>query len=655
MLRSHELVEDEGDLLGGVAVAEGLRLRPGGIELLDRIEDVLRVGPDDGVPTVLDGLDPLRLVAQGDARDAEEVRLLLHAAAVRDDLPRAHQEGDEIQVVDGLDRFHLGPQRLPEAERLQVLARARVDREHHGPAGLDQRLHDPLEGFAVVDAGGPMQRDEEILAFLYPEPLEDVPRASRLGTLEGDIIHHVPDQVHSAADPLFGEVIDRGLRGAEEEGGEVVRDDSINLLGHRPIERSQSGLDVSEGPPHLRRDERAGERGVRVSIHQDEVRLLPLEDVFETAHHLRSLPGMTAGSDSEAVVRACFRTMIFLLDCPSNPLRERGRGLLFSNSRITLKPLCAGVPSERSVRVAVIGLGYVGLPLAAAVAATGANVIGIDIDAEKVKAVNAGQSPLRGQEPGLADLVREQVAKGRLRASLDPKEASGVDAVALCVETPVDPTTHDPSYKALKAALAGLAPLLKRGALVSIESTLAPGTMEGVVRPALERGSKRTVGRDLYLVHCPERLTTGKLLHHLTELPRVLGANDEASMRKGVAFYERFVKAEIHATDWTTAEVVKTAENAYWDVQIAFANEVALISEELGVDAFRVRDLVNTCPYRMMLSPGAGVGGHCIPKDPWLLVSPAVQSKPELIPTAREVNDFMPRRMARIVEEALAA
>src|SRR5437867_10479833 len=102
-------------------------------------------------------------------------------------------------------------------------------------------------------------------------------------------------------------------------------------------------------------------------------------------------------------------------------------------------------------------------------------------------------------------------------------------------------------------------------------------------------------------------------------------------------------------------QVVKTAENAYWDVQIAFANEVALISEELGVDAYRVRDLVNTCPYRMMLIPGAGVGGHCIPKDSWLLVSPAVQSKPELIPTAREVNDFMPRRMARIVEEALAA
>src|SRR2546430_2542460 len=230
----------------------------------------------------------------------------------------------------------------------------------------------------------------------------------------------------------------------------------------------------------------------------------------------------------------------------------------FSNSRIGLKPLCAAVPSERSVRVAVIGLGYVGLPLAAAVASTGANVIGIDIDLEKVKVVNTGQSPLQGQEPGLGELLKEQVSKGHLRASLEASAVSGADVVAVCVETPIDPTTHDPSYKALKAALAEIAPVLKRGALVSIESTLAPGTMEGVVRPALERGSKRTVGRDLYLVHCPERLTTGKLLHHLTELP-------------------------------------------------------------------------------------------------WLLVSPAVQSKPELIPTAREVNDFMPRRMARIVEEALAA
>jgi UDP-N-acetyl-D-mannosaminuronic acid dehydrogenase len=308
-----------------------------------------------------------------------------------------------------------------------------------------------------------------------------------------------------------------------------------------------------------------------------------------------------------------------------------------------------------AVKVAVVGLGYVGVPLAAAVAATRATVVGVDIDSEKVESVNAGRSPLRGREPGVQELLEQQVSEGRLRATLDPADAAGADVVAICVETPIEPSTHDPSHKALKAALSAIGPYLKRGALVTIESTLAPRTMQTVVRPALERASKMKVGRDIHLVHCPERLTTGKLLHHLKELPRVLGANEPVGLRKGLAFYQRFVNAEVHPTDWTTAEVVKTAENAYWDVQIAFANEVGLISEELGVDAYRVRELVNTCPYRLMLVPGAGVGGHCIPKDPWLLIAPALQTKPELIPTARAVNDFMPRRMARLVEEALSA
>src|SRR5947209_17615567 len=128
----------------------------------------------------------------------------------------------------------------------------------------------------------------------------------------------------------------------------------------------------------------------------------------------------------------------------------------FSNSRIGLKPLCAAVPSERSVRVAVIGLGYVGLPLAAAVAATGANVIGIDIDLEKVKVVNAGQSPLRAHEPGLAHLVKEQLSTGRLRASLQPTAGSGADDVAVCGQDPIDPTTHGPSYKARQADRAAI-------------------------------------------------------------------------------------------------------------------------------------------------------------------------------------------------------
>lgn len=308
-----------------------------------------------------------------------------------------------------------------------------------------------------------------------------------------------------------------------------------------------------------------------------------------------------------------------------------------------------------AVRAAVVGLGYVGVPVAAAAAASGVDVVGVDIDPKKVAAINRGRNPLRGREPGLSELITAQVRSGRFRATADYEGVAAADVTVVAVETPIDPVTHDPGYRALRSALLGIGPHLKAGSLVSIESTMSPGTMEKVVRPTLERASRKKVGRDFYLVHCPERVTAGKLLHNLTSLHRVIGASEPRGARKAAAFYGRFVKGELHTTDWTTAEVAKTAENAYWDVQIAFANEVALIAEEVGVDAYRVRELVNTCPYRAMLFPGAGVGGHCIPKDPWLLVGPAIHSKPELIPTARDVNDFMPRRMAQLVDEAVIA
>ncbi len=307
------------------------------------------------------------------------------------------------------------------------------------------------------------------------------------------------------------------------------------------------------------------------------------------------------------------------------------------------------------VRAAVVGLGYVGVPVAASAAASGIHVVGVDIDPRKISAINQGKNPLRGREPGLSELIKAQVTAGRLEATADYAALGDADVVVVAVETPIDPSTHDPEYRALRSAIAGIGPHLKRGAVVSIESTLSPGTMEKVVRPALERASRYKVGTDIHLVHCPERLTAGKLLLNLTTLHRVLGVSEPKGARKATEFYKRFVKGDLHETDWTTAEVAKTAENAYWDVQIAFANEVALISEELGVDAFRVRELVNTCPYRAMLFPGAGVGGHCIPKDPWLLVQGAIHSRPELIPMARTVNDMMPRRMVQLVNEALEA
>ena len=177
-----------------------------------------------------------------------------------------------------------------------------MDREDDGPAGSDQRVNDALEGPAVVHARGPVQRHEDVLAFLDAEALGDVPRAGRLSTLQCDVVHHVADEVYAVGDALVGEVVDRRLRRAEQERGYVVRDDAVDLLGHRSIEGPKAGLDVSEGPPHLRRDERAGEGRVRVSVHKHEIRLLLLEDVFEPPHHLRGLSRLSRAPDAEVVI-----------------------------------------------------------------------------------------------------------------------------------------------------------------------------------------------------------------------------------------------------------------------------------------------------------------------------------------------------------------
>ncbi len=304
------------------------------------------------------------------------------------------------------------------------------------------------------------------------------------------------------------------------------------------------------------------------------------------------------------------------------------------------------------MKVAVIGLGYVGLPVAAAFAEAGLRVVGVDIDAAKVAAVNARKCPLSGREPDLAALIAKHGGK-RLTATTDYAACGTADAVLVAVETPIDDDTKDPDYRALRSVLRALGPNLKKGALVSIESTIAPGTMHRLVKPMLERASKMKTPRDFLLAHTPERLTAGKLLHNLIHVDRVVGADDTRSMRRALGLYSRIIKATIHPTDLLTAEIVKTAENTYWDVQLALANELALIAEDYGVDAFEVRELVNTTPRRDLLVPGAGVGGHCIPKDPWLLLYGLRSFKPSLIPSAREVNDFMPERMATLTEEAL--
>ncbi len=310
---------------------------------------------------------------------------------------------------------------------------------------------------------------------------------------------------------------------------------------------------------------------------------------------------------------------------------------------------------NKSARLAVIGQGYVGLPVAALFADKGFDVTGVDILPELVEQINAGINPIEGREPGLAELLKNAIASGRLRATTDYNELSDRDVFIVAVETPVD-DNHTPRYDALRAALSGLAPVMKPGALVIIESTIAPRTMRDLVLPLLEEKSGGTLNERFYLGNCPERVMPGKLLKNLKTMSRVVGGMTPETSDAMIALYKNIVEADLDPSDCITAELVKTVENAYRDVQIAFANEVALVAEAAGGDVWKVRELVNKSPQRQMHLPGAGVGGHCIPKDPWLLIHGAGERGVELrlIPAAREINNAMPLHMVKLLEDALA-
>jgi len=310
---------------------------------------------------------------------------------------------------------------------------------------------------------------------------------------------------------------------------------------------------------------------------------------------------------------------------------------------------------QKKASLAVIGLGYVGLPVAALFAETGFNVLGVELRADRIEKINKGICPIEGEEPGLADLISKVAATGRLRATTNYDELKDRDVILIDVETPVD-DQNVPRYEALRAVLKSLGPVMKNGSLIIVESTIAPGTMAEVVLPLLEQHSGKKVNQDFYLGNCPERVMPGKLLKNLKTISRVVGGNTPETAETMIGLYQHIVKADLDAADCVTAELVKTAENAYRDVQIAFANEVALICEAVGGDIWKVRELVNKSPGRQMHLPGAGVGGHCIPKDPWLLAY-GVKDRDvplRIIPAARAVNDSMPLHMIELLQDALA-
>lgn len=314
---------------------------------------------------------------------------------------------------------------------------------------------------------------------------------------------------------------------------------------------------------------------------------------------------------------------------------------------------------NKTANVVVLGLGYVGLPVACLFAEAGFPVVGIRRSREKVEMINRGVCPIEGKEPGLAELVARVVSEEHFRATTDYEICREAQVVLVAVETPVDPVTKKPDYQVLRGALTDLGHNLSRGTMVIIESTIAPGTMDQVVKPILEETSglqvnDRLKAGDFHLVNCPERVMPGKLLANIRGCHRVVGGMSPAAAELAVKLYRYVVQADLDPVDCLTAELVKTMENGYRDVQIAFANEMALLCEEMGADVWQVRELVNKSPYRNMHLPGAGVGGHCIPKDPWLLIANAGDDfKPKLIPAARAINDGMPLHVASLTVEAL--
>jgi UDP-N-acetyl-D-mannosaminuronic acid dehydrogenase len=324
------------------------------------------------------------------------------------------------------------------------------------------------------------------------------------------------------------------------------------------------------------------------------------------------------------------------------------------------------------VKIVVVGMGYVGIPVAALFAdVDGFNVTGVQRRSKrsewKIDHLNNGNNPIEGDEPGLAELIERVVKKGKFRVTDDKSVYSEADAILIAVQTPVD-ENHIPRYESLTQVSQDIGGHMKKGALVVLESTVAPGTTENVVKPILEDRSGMKAGVDFNLVFSYERVMLGRLIHNLTNLDRIVGGITPECTKRGVELYSNIVEAKLHATDSLTAEVSKVTENTYRDVNIAFANEVALICESLNVNVHEVRRYVNSLPnipgdpgknpIRNMHIPGAGVGGHCLPKDPWLLkygldAYGDFKFEPKLIVESRRINDSMPGHMVELIEEAL--
>lgn len=290
--------------------------------------------------------------------------------------------------------------------------------------------------------------------------------------------------------------------------------------------------------------------------------------------------------------------------------------------------------STTKQKICVIGLGYIGLPTASLLGTKGYTVHGVDVSPRVVETINEGRIHI--VEPDLDILVKSAVQSGNLSAGLEPVEA---DIFIIAVPTPFsEGKVPDLSY--VEKATRSICSYVKPGNLVILESTSPVGTTDEVVAHILADYG-HAVGVDVFVAHCPERVLPGRILVELVENDRVVGGINEASTQVAVEFYQDFVRGEVLATNAKTAEMVKLTENSFRDVNIAFANELSMICDSEGINAWEVIQLANRHPRVNILNPGPGVGGHCIAVDPWFIVHRSPQYA-RLIRTAREVNDYKP-------------
>lgn len=300
---------------------------------------------------------------------------------------------------------------------------------------------------------------------------------------------------------------------------------------------------------------------------------------------------------------------------------------------------------EESFDVAVIGLGYVGLPTALMFANSGLKTAGVDINEAQVRRLQAGESTLN--EEAVVALFDAETTRRNFSAFTRPPRAR---AYVIAVPTPLDQRRKVADLAALRTAARSLLPVLQKDALVIVESTIPPLTCREIVQPILEESGLR-VGTDIYLSHCPERLFPGNTIHELVHNSRIIGGVCQESNRRTLELYQTFAEGECLVTDDLTAEFCKLIENTYRDVNIALSNELANVADDLGISIDTAIEYANRHPRVNILRPGIGVGGHCIPIDPWFI---AEVSETVLIPTARRVNDARPAHIAAKVRRAVA-